>query len=173
MIGTDLFGKTMGIVGMGNVGKQVAIRAKAFGMSVIAYDKYIDIDFAKENNIEYENSVKELIQNSDIISLNASLEPGTKHMINVEQLTNLRKGVIIINTARAGLVEENAVLVGIEKNIIRGYLTDVLNEEPMIPNHPFLNNPSIIVTPHIGSRTYDNVVRQGTMAVENLVKHIF
>jgi D-3-phosphoglycerate dehydrogenase len=173
MIGTDLFGKTMGIVGMGNVGKQVAIRAKAFGMSVIAYDKYIDIDFAKENNIEYENSVKELIQNSDIISLNASLEPGTKHMINVEQLTNLRKGVIIINTARAGLVEENAVLVGIEKNIIRGYLTDVLDEEPMIPNHPFLNNPSIIVTPHIGSRTYDNVVRQGTMAVENLVKHIF
>ncbi|MHA8054513.1 NAD(P)-dependent oxidoreductase [Aquirufa nivalisilvae] len=173
MIGTDLFGKTMGIVGMGNVGKQVAIRAKAFGMSVIAYDKYVDIDFAKENNIVYKNCVNELIQNSDIISLNASLEPETKYMINVEQLANLRTGVIIINTARAGLVEENAVLIGIKKKIIRGYLTDVLDEEPMIPNHPFLNNPSIIVTPHIGSRTYDNVVRQGTMTVENLLKYLF
>jgi D-3-phosphoglycerate dehydrogenase len=173
MIGTDLFGKTIGIVGMGNVGKQVAIRAQAFGMSIIAYDKYVDKDFAKSKNIIYTNNVKEVFQKSDIISLNASLDSGTKHMINIEELGNLKTGVIIINTARAGLVEENTVLVGIERNIIRGYLTDVLDEEPMIQNHPFLNNPSIIITPHIGSRTYDNVVRQGTMAVENLVKHIY
>ena len=116
---------------------------------------------------------QEVFQKSDIISLNAPLDSCTKHMINIEELGNLKTGVIIINTARAGLVEENAVLVGIERNIIRGYLTDVLDEEPMIQNHPFLNNPSIIITPHIGSRTYDNVVRQGTMAVENLVKHIY
>lgn len=173
MIGTDLFGKTIGIVGMGNVGKQVAIRAKAFGMTIIAYDKYVDSDFSKANNINYANNVTEVLQKSDIISLNASLESGTKYMINTEQLDNLKSGVIIINTARAGLVEEKAILLGIEKNIIRGYLTDVLEEEPMIPNHPFLNNPNIVITPHIGSRTYDNVVRQGTMAVENLVKHIY
>lgn len=172
MIGTDLFGKTIGIVGMGNVGKQVAIRAKAFGMTIIAYDKYVDNDFAKTNNIIYANDVIEVLQKSDIISLNASLDSSTKHMINIVQLDNLKNGVIIINTARAGLVEENAILVGIEKNIIRGYLTDVLDEEPMIANHPFLNNPNIIITPHIGSRTYDNVVRQGTMAIENLVKYL-
>ena len=84
----------------------------------------------------------------------------------------LKKRVIIVNTARAGLVNQQAILDGIRSKVINGYLTGVLEEEPMIKDHPFLHNPRIVITPHIGSRTYENVVRQGTMAVENLLKYV-
>ena len=172
LIGSELFGKTIGIIGLGNVGKEVAIRAAAFGMKILAFDKLIDIDFATKHNISYCETPNELLQQSDIISLNISLNTTSSNMINSDNLCLLKKGVIIVNTARAGLIEQESVIKGIEKNIIKAYLTDVLNEEPMIPDHPFLKYDNIIITPHIGSRTYENVINQGTMAVENLLKHI-
>ena len=84
----------------------------------------------------------------------------------------MKKGIIIVNTARAGLVDNQAILDGIEKGIIAGYLTDVLEEEPLTSQHRFLGKKEIIITPHIGSRTHENVVKQGKMAVENLIKSI-
>ena len=113
-----------------------------------------------------------MIENSDIISLNLSLNASSSNIIGKHVLSIVKKGVIIVNTARAGLVDSQVILEGIDKGIIGGYLTDVLEEEPIVPNHPFLGNNKIIITPHIGSRTYENVVNQGTMAVENLLKHI-
>ncbi len=93
-------------------------------------------------------------------------------MINRSNLGLLRSGVIIINTARAGLVEQDAIIEGVRSGQIKGYLTDVLDEEPMIKDHPFLKYNNILITPHIGSRTYENVERQGTMAVENLINNL-
>ncbi len=171
-VGKDLKNKTLGVFGTGNIGKEVVTRALAFGMKVIAFDKFQDNEFAELYNIEYLDSSKELIKQSDIISLNLSLDSNTKNIIGYESLNYMKKEVIIINTARAGLVENEAILEGINKGIIGGYLTDVLEEEPIPLNHPFLGNKKIIITPHIGSRTYENVVNQGTMAVKNLMMHI-
>lgn len=172
LIGSDIFGKTIGIIGLGNVGKEVAIRARAFGMKVIAFDKFRDDTFAEINQVTYCDIVEQLFKNSDIISLNSSLNAESKEIINDKSLELLKKGVIIINTARAALVNLHTILNGIHSNIISGYLTDVLEEEPMVKDHPFLGNSRILITPHIGSRTYENVVRQGTMAVENLLKFL-
>ena len=172
MIGYELFGKTLGIVGTGNVGREVAKRAVAFGMKVVAFDKHPSDDFAKQYNIHYCDSIDELLAQSDIISLNLSLSPGTRHIIGKDVLDIMKDGVIIVNTARAGLVDQNAILTGMDSGKIRAYLTDVLEDEPMIKNHPFLKYDNIIITPHIGSRTFENVVNQGTMAVENLLKYI-
>ena len=172
LIGSELFGKTMGILGTGNVGKEVAKRAVAFGMKVVAFDKYRSEDFAAQYGITYCDTSEELIAQSDIISLNLSLVPGTNHIIGKAALEIMKSGVVIVNTARAGLVDKDAVIQGIESGKIKAYLTDVLEEEPMVKDHPFLKYDNIIITPHIGSRTYENVVNQGTMAVENLLKYI-
>lgn len=172
LIGNDIYGKTLGIMGLGNVGKEVAIRAKAFGMRVLAFDKFINTEFTTKHGIEVWRSQLDIFRESDVISLNLSLDEGTRHLINMSNLGLLRRGVIIINTARAGLVEQDAIIEGIRSGLIKGYLTDVLEEEPMVKDHPFLKYENILITPHIGSRTYENVERQGTMAVENLINNL-
>ncbi len=172
LIGTELSGKTIGIIGLGNVGKEVAKRALAFGMKILAYDKFKDLDFAQKYQVAYSDALTDLLKNSDIISLNISLNAESANMISIPNLGILKPGVIIVNTARAGLVEQDAIIQGIDTQIIKAYLTDVLEEEPMIKDHPFLKYENIIITPHIGSRTYENVVKQGIMSVENLLKYI-
>lgn len=171
LIGTELYEKKIGIVGLGNVGKEVAKRADAFGMEVYAFDKYFDFEFAKKYNVIEVTKLEDLLESSDIVSLNASLNSSTFNLINSENLIKLKKGVIIVNTARAGLVEQSAIIEGLKRKIISGYLTDVLDEEPMIKDHPLLTYENVIITPHIGSRTYENVVKQGKMAVDNLLSY--
>jgi D-3-phosphoglycerate dehydrogenase len=171
-IGYELNGKILGVLGTGNVGKEVIKRALAFGMKVIAFDKVHDKELLSKYGIEYLDNANDVMKNSDIISLNLSLNVSSINIIETTSLDIMKKGVIIVNTSRAGLVDSRAILDGIDKGIIGGYLTDVLEEEPIVPNHPFLHNNKIIITPHIASRTYENVVNQGTMAVENLLKYI-
>lgn len=173
LIGTELYGKTIGIVGLGNIGKEVAKRAMVFGLKVIAYDKYIDIEFIKNYPIGTTNNIADLISVSDIISLNISLNEETAILMSAENVKQCKKGVILINTARAGLISNELIISQIESGSFGAYLTDVLEEEPMVKDHPFLNYDNIIITPHIGSRTYESVARQGTMAVENLLKFIY
>lgn len=173
LIGTELSGKTMGILGMGNVGKEVAKRATAFGMKVIGFDIFKDEDFATKYGIDYVSNADAVLRKSDIISLNMSLNEETQGIIGEKALTLMKYGVIIINTARAGLVSQDAIVDGIKSGKISGYLTDVLEEEPMVKDHPFLKYEQILITPHIGSRTYENVVKQATMSIENLLKHLY
>lgn len=172
LIGTELNGKVIGVIGTGNVGKEVIKRALAFGMTVIAFDKYRSEEFAAQYNIQYCNTVEQLLAQSDVISLNLSLNAESANLISKKVLGLLKKGVVIVNTARAGLVDQHAIMDGLDSGLVRAYLTDVLEEEPMVKDHPFLKYSNIIITPHIGSRTYENVVNQGMMSVENLIKNI-
>jgi len=172
LIGTELLGKKIGIIGTGNVGKEVIKRALVFGMKVFAFDKFPDLDFSKKHNFQYCNDIESILSDCDIISLNIPLNPKESKIITNDILSILKVGVIIVNTARAGLVDQDSIIKGLESNIIGGYLTDVLEEEPMMANHPLIKYKNVIITPHIGSRTYENVVKQGTMAVENLIKLI-
>ena len=172
LIGNDLAERTLGVMGTGNVGKEVIKRALAFGMKIIAFDKYPDTAFSTQYNIDYTNNTEDLYRQSDIITLHMNLDQNSRHMLNKEAFTCMKDGVILINTARAGLVVEEEILNAVNSGKLAGYLTDVLEEEPMRQDHPYLNHPKILITPHIGSRTYENVVKQGTMAVNNLIESL-
>jgi D-3-phosphoglycerate dehydrogenase len=171
--GNEIFGKTMGVMGLGKIGKEVVKRAAAFGMKIMAFDKYWDDAFASTYNIERAHHPNELFVNADVISLNMDLNPETKHILSDQAFKSLLKPqVVIINTARGELVDLNALIWALDNKKIKGYLTDVLEEEPMPINHPLKHYPNVFITPHIGSRTFESVERQGSMAVENLLKHL-
>lgn len=170
LVGHEIMGKTMGIVGLGRIGKEMAIRANAFGMPVQAYDIYWDEDFAARHNVKRIETLDAILCNSDIISLHTNLSPETRGMINAKSLGSMRDGVLIINCARGELVETDAMVEALKSGKVGGYGTDVLDEEPPAADHPLLNAPNCIVTPHIGSRTYESVVRQATMSVQNLIR---
>lgn len=168
LIGHEIMGKTMGIAGLGRIGKEVAIRAKAFGLPVKAFDVYWDEAFAKEHGVERCDSMEELLSGADVISLHTNLTEETHHLVNKESIAKMREGVIIINCARGELVEVDAMVEALRSGRVAGYGTDVLDVEPPPSDHPLLGAPNCVVTPHIGSRTYESVVRQGSAAVENL-----
>jgi phosphoglycerate dehydrogenase-like enzyme len=168
MTGNEIWGKTIGIVGLGRIGKEVAIRAKAFGMTCIGYDIYWPETLTTELGVKRYTDLGELLKASDFVSLHTNLTPETRHMINAKSLALMKKGSIILNCARGELVETAAVVEALKSNHLLAYCTDVLDEEPPPANHPLLGLPNALITPHIGSRTYESVQRQATCAVENL-----
>lgn len=170
--GTEIWGKTMGIVGLGKIGKEVAIRAKAFGMHVHAYDIVADKAFNMQYDIIFHQKLESMLPHCDIITLHAALNPSTRHIINASRFRQMKNGSILINTARGELVELNSLIENLDNGHLKAYLTDVLEVEPMKSDHPLRNYPNVYITPHIGSRTYESVVRQGIMAVENLLNQL-
>ncbi len=170
--GTEIFGKTIGIVGLGNIGKEVALRAKAFGMQVHAYDLVSDEEFNTKLGITFHRELESMLPQCDIISLHTGLTPSTRHMFNASRFNRMKNGSILINTARGELVELNALIENLDNHHLKAYLTDVLEEEPMKQDHPLRNYANVYITPHIGSRTFESVQRQGILAVNNLIKNL-
>jgi len=169
LTGHEIMGKRLGIVGLGRIGKEVAIRAKAFGLELVGHDIYWPEAFASEYGIEKADSVDDLLERCDIISLHTNLTEETRNLINLQRLARMKDGVIIINCARGELVNTDAMVHGLKIGKVGGYGTDVLDEEPPPADHPLLKEEKCLVTPHIGSRTYESVVRQATASVKNLI----
>jgi D-3-phosphoglycerate dehydrogenase len=170
--GNEMWGKTLGVIGVGRIGKEIIIRANAFGMTCIGYDLYWDQAFADANKVRRCDSRDDVLRQADVVSLHPNLTPETRHMINRDTLALMKKGAILINTARGGLVDEKAVAEACRSGKLLGYGTDVMDEEPIKPPHPFLEIDNIIVTPHVGSRTHESVQRQGLRAARNLVNFL-
>ena len=173
LIGHEIYGKKIGVAGLGRIGKEVLLRSKAFGLKLYAFDKYIDTDFINKYEVKVCDTLEDLFSKVDIVSLNMDLNDENNNCINnniIKKHTN--NGLLLINTARGELVNESAIIYGIENKILNGYLTDVLNDEPMKKQHPFIRYNNIYLTPHIGSRTFQSVERQGLMAVKNLVNKL-
>jgi D-3-phosphoglycerate dehydrogenase len=168
-IGNEIMGKSIGILGLGRIGKEVAIRARAFGMKILAYDPFLDRDFAAENEITACSEMDQLINESDILSLHCFLSPETHGMINAERIAQMREKVIILNCARGELVDSDAMHSALESGRVGGYGSDVLDTEPPPGNHPLLGAPNCIITSHIASRTHESVSRQAGMATRNLI----
>lgn len=166
--GHEIWGKTIAIVGMGRIGQEVAIRAKAFGLKLIGYGHYWEESFTKELGVERYSDFSQLLKDADIVSLHTKLTPETKHLINAKNLGLLREGAVIINCARGEIVETAAIVEALKTRRLLAYAADVLDEEPPPAGHPLLGLPNAIITPHIGSRTYESVQRQATCAIENL-----
>ncbi len=166
--GNEVCGKTLAIVGFGRIGKEVAIRAAAFGLKIIGYGNYWDEDFARWYGIERVEDFSEVLKRADIISLHTKLTPATKHLINAKNFPLIKKGAVIVNTGRGELLELTALVEALKSKHLLAYAADVLDQEPPPADHPLLGLPNVILTPHIGSRTHESVQRQATCAVENL-----
>ena len=166
--GHELLAKTIGIIGVGRIGKEVAIRARAFGMEPVGYDLYWDDAFAKQYNVRRVATMDDIFTVSDYISLHTNLTPETRDIINAKTIAKMKKGVIILNCARGEIVHTADIAAALHSGQVGGYGTDVLDQEPPPPDHPLLKAPNCVVTPHVGSRTFESVVRQATCAVENL-----
>ena len=170
--GHEIWNKSMGIVGLGRIGQEVAKRALAFGMKVHALDPYWPEAFAAENGITRHETVETMLPEIDVLSLHANLSESTRHLIREDRLALARPGLLVINTSRAELVAMPDVIAGLDAGTLGGYATDVLDEEPPPADHPLLRHPKALITPHIGSRTYESVPRQAMRATLNLVNYL-
>jgi len=165
--GLELYGKTLGIIGLGAIGKNVAVRAQAFGMKVIGYDPYLDVAYAKENKITAVR-LNELLTKSDIVTLHVPLNENTKHMIGKNEIKKMKDKVLLINTARGGLIDETAALEAIQTGKIGGMGLDAFEVEPAISS-PFAGFENVVMTPHTGAHTNEAITAMGIMAVQNLI----
>ncbi|MEW4370321.1 phosphoglycerate dehydrogenase [Paenibacillus kandeliae] len=153
-LGVELRNKTLGVLGMGRIGSEVAKRAKAFGMDILGYDPFLTQERAEKMGIKLA-SVDDILQNADFMTVHTPLTPETKHMISTAQFAIMKKGMRIVNCARGGVIDELALVQAIEDGIVAGAAFDVFESEPPQADHPFLNNPHIIVTPHLGASTVE------------------
>jgi len=165
--GTELYGKTLGIIGAGRIGQEVAKRALAFGMKVIAYD-IIEV----ETSLDVERvSMDELLSQADIITFHLPLTEKTKHMISDEEFEKMKAGVILINASRGGIVDENALLRALESEKVRATALDVFEKEPP-DDFSLIDHPNVIATPHIGAAAKEGQKRAGMEVVEILKERL-
>ncbi|MFP4261252.1 MAG: phosphoglycerate dehydrogenase [Opitutales bacterium] len=169
MTGHEIMGKTIGIVGLGRIGREVAVRANAFGMRCIGYDVYWPEDFAQAHNVERMGSIEDVLEESDIVSLHTNLTDETRDMINAGTIKLMKEGAILINCGRGELTNTADIAAALESGHLAGYGADVLDQEPPPAGHPLLGAKNCIITPHVGSRTFESVQRQAGMATRNLV----
>ncbi|MCI4398655.1 MAG: hydroxyacid dehydrogenase [Acidobacteria bacterium] len=162
---TELYQKTLGLLGIGRIGSEVAKRAAAFGMKVIAYDPFI-----KEHPAAKLVSLEELLANSDYISFHTPLTDETKGMVNEALIAKMKKGVILINTGRAKVIDESALAKALVSGHVAAYGTDVWYSDPPAADCPLLTAPNVLGTPHIGASSKENLLRIGDIVVDILSK---
>lgn len=174
LTGNEIFGNTIGIIGLGAIGKELAKRSSALGLNVMTHDIVKDESFLNDHNeVLFVDDINQIYSEADIISLHIPHTTTTERIINTQVIEEkLEKNPIIINTSRGMLIDTEAMIAGLKKGKVRGYLTDVLVTEPMTHDEKLKGLDNVIITPHIGSRTYQSVERQGLMAVKNLIKLI-
>ncbi len=161
--GTELYGKTLGIIGFGRIGQEVAKRGLAFGMKVIAYD----VVAVKTDLPVRMVSFDELLSSADIITLHLPLTKETKHLISGAEIEKMKNGVIIINAARGGVVDEAALLEGLNKGKVRAASLDVFEKEPPV-DFSLIDHPEVFATPHIGAAAEEGQRRAGAEVVKIL-----
>jgi D-3-phosphoglycerate dehydrogenase len=166
---TELMGKTLGLVGAGNIGTELAKRAIAFGMRVIAYDPLL-----KGHELVDLVTMDELLEQSDYISLHVPLTDETRGMINSETIGAMKKGVVIVNTARGACVVEEDMKAALSSDRVRAYATDVWYSDPPEDSCPLYDGPNVVMTPHLGASSRENMLRIGDIIVrilEDFVQH--
>lgn len=165
---TELFGKTLGLVGIGNIAKAVAERAKAFGMTVIAYDKYVD----SSPLAEMKPSLEAMVPEADYISMHLPLTDDTRNMLNADCIKLMKDGVVIINTGRGLTVDADAMVAALESGKVATYATDVWPKDPPPADYPLLNAPNVLMAPHLGASSTENLLRIGEEACAHIEKFL-
>lgn len=166
--GTEINNKTLGIIGMGRIGTEVARRAIAFGMRVLAYDPYLALAKARSLQVELYENLREMLPLCDFLTLHMPLTPETKGILNRETLGICRKGVRIVNCARGGLADEADLAEALRSGQVGGAAFDVFEEEPLPADHPFRSCPNMIMTPHLGASTAEAQESVGIEIAESI-----
>ena len=147
----ELFASRLGLVGLGRIGSRVAAAMRGVGMKVSAFDPFVTAERAKELGVDMASSLEALLAEADVVSLHLPLSADTRHLIDAETLGQMKKGAILVNVSRGGLVDEAALLAALESGRLRGAGLDVTDPEPAPADHPLLQRNDVIVTPHVGS----------------------
>jgi D-3-phosphoglycerate dehydrogenase len=169
--GREVTGKTLGIIGMGNIGRIVADRAKGLHLQVIAFDPVLTHEKAASLGVELV-SVEQLFVRSDLITVHAPLTPETKNLLNRDAFARMKKGVLIVNAARGGIVNEADLEVALKEGIVAGAALDVFEQEPVRPDHPLLKLDTVIATPHLGASTAEAQDRVALEISEQVVEFL-
>lgn len=170
--GSQLEGKTLGIVGLGRVGQAVARRALGFGMTVIGFDPFLSAEKALEFGIESVGRIEDLWPRCDYVTLHTPMTPETRHLIGVRELDLMRPGVRIINCARGGLIDEPALLEALNAGKVAGAAIDVFDPEPPPTDDPLIAHPSVLVTPHLGASTEEAQISVAVEAARLLADYL-
>jgi len=193
LMGFDLSGKTLGVIGTGNIGRNVINIGLGFGMKVLAYDVSPDTAYATARGFSYAESVDELVHNSDVVTLHVPYLDSTHHLINKERLEHIKPGALLINTARGGLIDTAALLWALQEKKLAGAGLDVLEEEhdtydrieflsqdthqtedlmTMVRNHVLVSRADVIITPHNAFNSEEAVSRIFDTSVENMLAYM-
>jgi D-3-phosphoglycerate dehydrogenase len=151
-MGVEVYGKVLGVIGLGRIGTELAKRALAFGMRVLAYDPFLSKQVAESIGVEVAE-LNDLLARSDYITVHTPLTDETRHMISDSQFALMKKGVRIVNCARGGIVDEAALVRGLQEGKVAGAALDVFEKEPLAPDHELLKMDNVITTPHLGAST--------------------
>lgn len=169
--GTELYGRTLGLIGVGEIGRRVASRAQAFGMNVVGYDPLVGpYDFAPAEQAIGLLSLDELLAISDVISLHVPLIGATRHLINAEQLAKMRPHTVLINTARGGIVDEAALLDALAAGRLYRAVLDVREVEPSPKDDPLCSCDAVILTPHIAGLTAQAQERTSRLVIADVLR---
>ncbi len=166
--GIELGGKVMGVMGLGAVGKNVARYAQGFGMTVMAYDPYMDMDYAAANNIRVA-AFDEVVKESDVISLHLPLTPDTKHVMNETVIARMKPTAILVNTSRGGIIDEDAAYEALKTGRLGGLGIDVFEKEPPTDS-PLFALDNVVVTPHTAAHTKEATENMANLSAANLLE---
>jgi glyoxylate reductase len=175
MLGRDIWGATLGIIGWGAIGQAVARRAAGFGMRIL-YAAHVSARRPGKPAATVpvppaadEVELTRLLGESDFISINVPLTPATRHMIGAHEFALMKREAIIVNTARGGVIDHEALVMALKLERIAGAGLDVTEVEPLLADHPLLQFPNVVVTPHIGSASHATRLRMAELAVDNIL----
>jgi len=170
--GVELQGKTLGVLGMGRIGTEVAKRALAFGMRVIAYDPYLTEERAKAIGAEFAPEVDHVYREADFITVHMPVTKETKEMLNAAAFAKMKPGVRIVNCARGEIISETDLLAALESNKVAGAALDVFAVEPLAADHPYRKQPNLILTPHLGASTEEAQEKCGIEVAEVIAGYL-
>lgn len=164
-----LRGRTLGLVGFGQIPQALAPKAQSFGLRVIAHDPYLDAQLAAQHGVELV-SFEELLQQANYVSIHAPLTEETRHMFDAAAFSQMQPGALLVNTARGPLVEEEALIAALDEGQIGGAALDVLSQEPPIADSPLLGRPDLILTPHAGFYSEESLRELQTKAAQEVAR---
>jgi D-3-phosphoglycerate dehydrogenase / 2-oxoglutarate reductase len=170
--GVELQGKTLGVLGMGRIGTEVAKRAKAFGMTVVAYDPYLTEDRAKAIGAEFAADLDAVYRVADFITVHMPVTKETKEMLNASAFSKMKPGVKIVNCARGEIISETDLIAALESNKVAGAALDVFAVEPLPADHPYRKQPNLILTPHLGASTEEAQEKCGIEVAEVIAGYL-
>lgn len=169
LMGCELHGKVLGVLGTGNIGSEVIKRAQAFGMKIIAFDVVQKSELIENYAVKYLEQ-DEVFKQADFLTLHVPSLPSTKDLVNAHTLGLMKDSAILINTARGDLIHEHDLYSALKSGKIAAYGADTLQQEPPAADHPLLSLPNVIITPHAGAYTRESVIRCSVTAAQEVIR---